>query len=1062
MERIIASLGKTNQRKLREFKSVRDIKALRSLYPAARTNEQAYQFAQQEYNMRVLARNEEKKRIISNARRNMSLQLSRLSRNRNEQISVDISNLHEGYSLKKLLEDLMERINRYLPNEKLFLEVNDVKYALGLNNRQKLVDLVNNNLVATEETTNSDMNVLIQINTADTIYISILDDTATYRNNNGGFFPFYNKTIYDLSEYGIYHNEQEYNEYNRDVCIVKALREGGLSDIKYEQLKTIICNSHLPMSKLKFVCETLQIQIQLKTKAGEKCFCYGTEFTEVYRVGLLQNHYFILKQTQNTSFSIENYSEIKNEPKSNEIYKKRENYYRRDTQKFIDSFSLVRLLIENQENVLESIPYQHLTKTQYYRKFDDNIGTLEYDEATMNEIVYEDKSDKTTKQKTNVFFDFETRTDENKKHIPYLCCFIMDDGKKGSFIGEDCGLQMLKYLYSMKLTNVQLIAHNATYDYQFLVKHMRMENEISRGSRLISANGCFNKMEITIKDSKHLIALPLIEFSSMFELKQIKEVMPYGLYNNIHYFQQKYVNINEAISYLHECDKEQFLKNIKKWNLSQDNETYDIIEYSRIYCEMDCIVLRDGYNIFRKWILSLDLPSGENAKLDINNILTCAGLAHTYMLKSGCYKGVYELNAVPQRFIQKCVVGGRTMCANNKKREINNGKRISDFDGVSLYPSAMKRMDGFLCGKPKVIKTNDYNIIKKYDGYFIEIQILNIPIKRAFPLVSEKNRDGIRLFKNDITQTIFVDKIQLEDLIEFHGLCENDFKILRGYYFDEGFNSRINDAINYLFETRAQKKRENNPAETIYKLIMNSAYGKTIMKEILSETRIFNDKKTYSVYVSRNYDFIESVQQIDGCDKYKVKTIKTINEHCNIAQVGASVLSWSKRIMNEVMCLAEDIGCEIFYQDTDSMHMYEQDIEKLSVAFYKKYSRELIGKKLGQFHSDFSMSKKYDDIHSRRMIMLGKKSYIDELVGTDKDGNEHVEYHTRMKGVPNSCVEYTYDLLQLHNPYMLYEKLLKGEKITFDLTQGQKKAKFKYNGNYSVKTLTAFDRVLKF
>ena len=29
----------------------------------------------------------------------------------------------------------------------------------------------------------------------------------------------------------------------------------------------------------------------------------------------------------------------------------------------------------------------------------------------------------------------------------------------------------------------------------------------------------------------------------------------------------------------------------------------------------------------------------------------------------------------------------------------------------------------------------------------------------------------------------------------------------------------------------------------------------------------------------------------------------------------------SKRIMNEVMCLAEDLGIMIYYQDTDSMHI---------------------------------------------------------------------------------------------------------------------------------------------
>lgn len=1060
MERTIATLGKTNQRKLREFKNVRSITELRRLYPQSRSNEQAYQLASQEYNLNILARNEERTRIIANARRNISNQLLRLSKNPNIRVAIDITRLHQGYSLKKLLNDLMQRIDRYLPNNKLYLEVNNIKYSLGNANKMRLNELVSNNLVRTELTTDSDVGITYAINEADTIYISILNDANTYQNNNGGFFPYYNKTDYNLTRYGIYTCEGQYKTFNKDVCIIQALRMGGLDETKVEQMKTIVRNSHIPMSKLSDICEMLRIQIQLKTKIGEKSTCYGKEHTEIYKIGLLESHYFILDTTENTSYSIENYESIKNEPKHNLIYKKRNNSYRRDSSKFIDSFTAIHLLIENKHTLLEKIPYDHLTRTQYHKKFDEEIKTLEYDDSNVKAIEYEEPKNKEVK--TNVFFDFETRTDDDKKHIPYLCCFIMDDGRKGSFIGEDCGLQMLKCLYSMKLANIQLIAHNATYDYTFLVKHLEMKNEINRGSRIITAEGSFNKMAVTIKDSYHLIALPLKKFSKMFNLEQAKEIIPYELYNNTTYFNKRYVRVDDANVYLSSEEVSQFIDNIKTWGLLSDNETYDIIEYSRIYCEMDCIVLRDGYNIFRQWILSLELPSGENAKLDINNILTCAGLAHTYMLKSGCYNGVYELSSVPQRFIQKTVVGGRTMCANNKKREINTGKRISDFDGVSLYPSAMKRMSGFLKGKPKVLYTTDYDVIKSYDGYFIEIEITNVPIKRNFPLLSEKNNEGIRIFSNKIEQTIYVDKIQMEDLIQFHGLTKNDFKVIRGYYFNDGFNSHINIAINYLFETRLQKKREKNPSETIYKLIMNSAYGKTIMKEILTETRIFNHKDRFDVFVSKNYDFIESVQQVDGCEKYKVKSVKTINEHSNIAQVGSSVLSWSKRIMNEVMCLAEDIGVEIFYQDTDSMHMYDEDIKRLSDAFTLKYSRNLIGEDLGQFHTDFSMSGKYSDIHSRRMIMLGKKSYIDELIGKDKDGNEHIEYHIRMKGIPNSCVEYTVEKMGLENPYILYEKLLKGEKILFDLTQGQQKAMFKYVGNYSVKTLTVFDRIVKF
>ena len=57
--------------------------------------------------------------------------------------------------------------------------------------------------------------------------------------------------------------------------------------------------------------------------------------------------------------------------------------------------------------------------------------------------------------------------------------------------------------------------------------------------------------------------------------------------------------------------------------------------------------------------------------------------------------------------------------------------------------------------------------------------------------------------------------------------------------------------------------------------------------------------------------------------------------------------------MNRVICLAEDNGIDIFYQDTDSMHLEDNKVKKLAELFFKKYNTQLIGKQMGQFHTDF-------------------------------------------------------------------------------------------------------------
>lgn len=135
--------------------------------------------------------------------------------------------------------------------------------------------------------------------------------------------------------------------------------------------------------------------------------------------------------------------------------------------------------------------------------------------------------------------------------------------------------------------------------------------------------------------------------------------------------------------------------------------------------------------------------------------------------------------------------------------------------------------------------------------------------------------------------------------------------------------------------------------------------------------------------------------------------------------------------MSEVMTTAQDNGIKLYYQDTDSMHIRDKDIKTLQQAFNKKYGRELIGKNLGQFHSDFNSNReemKGKELKADVSIFLGKKCYIDRL--RDKDGN--IDYHIRMKGVSNDaikakCVELNID------PITLYLRLAEGERIEFDL-----------------------------
>jgi len=871
------------------------------------------------------------------------------------------------------------------------------------------------------------------------------DNNANHNLNAGAFFNKLNKTKLDLSRYSVY-KKIDLENY-KENCLVKAFKlYDNITEEQINKLKSLIYFYRIPKVKLKEIAQKLNIYIKLKYRKSSgtpQTSHYNKKATNKIELGLLNNHYFIIEKTNYcyNDININLNSPVKR-----------------------SSYNLIEfLLYGNKKNSYESISHclenigynSNILKTQYFEKINNNyIENLNYDEESYRLLEVNMKS--FYRNHDVIFFDFETYVDkETLQHIPYLVCWInaRTPNIKHYKEGKDCGQQFINSINK----DSTLIAHNLTYDINFIIKYIIIDHQgmIRPNNRVYCVNGQNKwKKKIYLRDSYLMISKPLREFGKMFNLKQGKEVMNYDIYND--YFNNnkklnRQYNIDKAIKDFNEEDKKQFKQNIKDWECSTDDINFDLIKYSRKYCEIDCDVLLKGYRTFRRWILN-------SCKLDIFNVLTSASLADKYFRNNNCFDDIYELSGIPRQFIQRCLVGGR--CMSNQNQKYNITEKILDYDAVSLYPSAIDRLGGYLKGLPKILKELNYDFLKKQDGYFVEIVVDDVGILRDFPLLSIIGDNGVRNFTNDIEDRKFwVDKIQLEDLIEFQQIT---FRIIKGYYFNEGRNKTSVEVINYLFNERIKKKKEGNSIQEVYKLIMNSAYGKTIEKPHTEQTTIFNNAKKFRDHYRYNSNFIKEFIKIDGYNKVLVKKVKPIIEHFSRPHIGVEILSMSKRIMNEVMCLAEDNNIKIYYQDTDSLHIQESGLEKLKKLFFKKYNRVLDGDGMGQFNSDFKMKEDVsNDVHANRTIILGKKCYIDRIIGHDKNNKELIQYHCRMKGVPNAsiihyCEENNISLIEC------YEKLYNGETIEFDLLCNGKKVKFKQNKNFTICSLEKFTRKIKF
>ena len=916
---------------------------------------------------------------------------------------------------------------------------------------------------------------------------------------DGGFFPYINRSRVDLRPYQIFSSVNKKNY--KDNCFVYAcIQSGVFNEEEINHLRFTVQTKTLPNNRIneiaqQFKCNFIVRRIEEKygtRHAAQRMIDtrkkeWGKGFERCVDLILYKEHYMINQKVPATTFYLEHAEELE----------------KKFTELPLKQIMLIKGISKGKPTFQEdgSYPMAIFRKMFELKLFEeikmcemDILGTTEYDklndyvELNYNEQLCTEKIDSTQETKkpkvwSEIYYsDFETNSTVSP-HVPYLNCTVYRDGAnihKVNFTGENIGEHLLDYLKSGSLTYF----HNLKYDACFFVNTPGWNTQITERSGVVlqivmtkyahnehihpKTNKPFKTQskikQLCFRNSYSIIPSALRKFSEMFNLSVHKEVMAYRLYTQeniekqivpISEFYEQYKIENEdklSEEQLKEANK-QILANAIEAN-AYENDTIDIIKYAKFYCFKDCIVLMKGLEKFDRDLREV-FNQTNTQMLNVHNFISISSIGYHFANRFGCFDECYRLSGKPQDFIQRCVSGGRTMTANNQKQYIEG--RIQDFDAVSLYPSAMYIMDGVPKGIPKIIpKDTTHEQLMEYDTFFIEINIKKIECKSkkpyAFGQVFRKNDAGSKIFDNKPIDNFYIDKIGLMDLIEFYDI---EYELIRGYYFDEGFNKKINFFIEGLFNLRLKYKKEKNPLQSTIKLLLNSIYGKSILKAMKTETKCVPRDSIFK-YIWRNYNYISEIIDEPSIDKIYVRKFNAINNHFNLPQFGASVLSWSKHLMNRVMASAEQEGVPIFYQDTDSMHLFEKDLPKIADIYQFKYHKKLIGEEMCQFHNDFdSFEGAVGKIYSRKLIALGKKSYLDILV--DEEGHEG--YHIRLKGIPHQVILNKCKRMGI-TVEELYERLYKGEEMEFDLLDGTNA--FKKTKTFQQTNLPTFTRKLKF
>lgn len=923
--------------------------------------------------------------------------------------------------------------------------------------------------------------IVNQLNTYVPLDIIIKPKEFKNKITKGAFFPYYNRTSLNLIRYQIKYETPDKdidNNILKDNCLIYAFKLLGMCDNDLIRCSDYVNNRHIAQGELKELANELKINIVLHTIRNDKNDIrktqYGDKEGKLYNIALHSNHYFIFDEyTEYSSFYVKNYNLLKNERDAQNIvgYKTNTNLFiRRKLENYksyyISSLNLVDELVKSSDNetLLLKITNQNINLydeiyTDHKLKDDFLNIDLNYDMTgtTTKPVIYDkefnDKKKDKYKDYNFVVADFETYHNDYK-HEPYLLNGATLDFDNKTLINSfsyryDKNNDLIEtYLRSVR-KNTILIFHNAKFDYNFIVPYLSKCSETINDGNFISFKGMFGKYKIVIKCSLKLITSPLKEFPKMFKLpKTQKEVIKHSFYNKENVDKQ-FHSLEDFIKPFNKKNQEIVINNINKWGCMNDNNEVDIIEYSKRYCDMDVEILGKGYLIFREWML-------DYFDEDINNHLTLPSIVSNIFLKRGIFDGCYELSGLPRDFIAKAMIGGRCMLARNTKHKVK--ARLNDLDATSLYPSGMKRMKGFMKGQPKPLVPEQTNksFLDTTDYYFVSVRINKVNKHLDFPLLRKITDEGKKTFTNDMEgEVVYLGKTALDDAIKYQNI---EYEIINGYYFNEGFNTSINSIITEIFERRATLKREGNPAELIFKLVMNASYGKLLQKAPDTKTKLMDDvDNKINVYLSRNHATIKSITYINPPEntsykfkrKCRIDSLTAQSTHHNKVHLGIVILDETKSIMSEVMTTAQDEGIPIYYQDTDSMMLHDDDIPKLEEVFMNKYGRKLVGKALGEFSSDlkpedsseFAQSgKKIKDIYATEGIFVGKKAYILKVECVDDEGKVYnAGFHSRCKGVNTQSIEHLLSQQEHKNKDILdiYNDWYEGKAYDLDLTAGQ-------------------------
>ncbi len=531
-------------------------------------------------------------------------------------------------------------------------------------------------------------------------------------------------------------------------------------------------------------------------------------------------------------------------------------------------------------------------------------------------------------------------------------------------------------------------------------------------------------------------------------------------------------------------------------------------QYVAHYCKRDVDITIEGIKAFDKIIIRLNDQLRE-VKGDTSNLLalpstsfSLSGLADRFYQSQGMYDGVTAQKGALLKYMRAFVVGGRTTSGMfSKKGDYTESGGYECLDANSLYPSSMYELGSFPTGLCQRIPNSSIGISgdkfinkaqrSKCQAYFITCRVRTDAHERAIPRqdlslgvyprrkwitsVSTgdvEDDDSIETesqsiqWVNDLRDipTIYFSNISFADYCETTGVSPDCFEILDGVYYQEREEEDLKimrKCIDAIYSERQRAIEAGNIGMDITsKLMMNSGYGRLLLKMMQEDTKVIEGKSNALRYMYANPSTVLSMEKItmeedDEAATYCILKRKPMMTCSGRYACGALVLDQSRAMMNKVVVACADAGVVIHYTDTDSITIPRNGVDKISETYEKRYGTTLLAATgLCKFSTDLKIKglPKGTKVWSERFIYLGRKSYLHVLRSDRGDTG----YKVSLKGITKAAIALACSVNKW-TMEQLFETLLGETPVTFDLSAGGK-CQFVSGGSRANYTLAIYKK----